>query len=183
MIQHRIPSFTLALISLVASTALYGCGPGPETDSAMEEAASGEAVAASSETEMHPTGLPNPFTVICDWGDEPPGRGWGRVSGVGIDPAGEHIWVAERCGFDVCIGTDVPVDYESGDERNPGYRRGVYIGNALTGELTAFVPAHEVEDQPLGMAGEGVVKAADGALYVGEVVLQGMTRYPPRQGI
>jgi DNA-binding beta-propeller fold protein YncE len=352
---------------------LFGCGAGSEADTAAEDVP----VAVEAATAAQPVGLPDPYFMMPDWGTVPPGREeWGRVSGVGVDPDGEHIWVAERCGFDVCIGSDVPVvleyapdgtlvksfgggvfmrphglhvdadgniwvtdvrspseeelaahpgeaqkghqvvkfspngdilmvlgtpgeagdpqdgrlnqpndvvtapngdiyvseghsgrgpvgrisrftadgrfvesfgevgedlgqfrvphalaidhqnhlfvadrsnnrvqvfeldgtlvaawhqfgrpsdvfvsdderlftvDYESGEEdTNPGYRRGVYIGEAETGRLTAFVPGHEVESTPLGMAGEGIVMTSDGTLYVGEVTLRGMTKYVPR---
>ena len=35
------------------------------------------------------------------------------------------------------------LDSESGDERNPGMRRGLYIGNAKDGSLKAYIPPHE----------------------------------------
>jgi len=69
------------------------------------------------------------------------------------------------------------VDYESGDDRNPGFRRGIYIGSAATGKVTKFVPPHAVADNPLGMAGEGIVMDRHGTLYAGEVVLEGMSKY------
>jgi hypothetical protein len=46
----------------------------------------------------------------------------------------------------------------------------------LTGQVTAFVPGHTIADQPLGLADEGIVMAADHTLYAGEVVLYGMTK-------
>ena len=375
MIEHRVPSLASALLSISVLALLSGCGSGSADDAGMEGAASADVGAAMSvPDDVAPdfASLPNPYNSIRNWGQEPPGHAWGRVSGVGLAPDGMHIWVAERCGFDVCIGTDYPpvleydldgnliksfgaglimrphglyvdadgniwvtdgrspnedelaehpdwahtghqaikfspdgevlmvlgtpgeagdpadgkltqpndvivapngdiyvseghsptggvariskfssdgtfiesfgglgsgpgqfatphamaldaqgrlyvadrsnnrvevldldgnyidefhhfgrpsdvfvnadgqlftVDYDSGGDSNPDYKRGVYIGDAMTGQLTAFIPPHEVEDQPLGSAGEGILQAADGNLYSGEVVLQGMTKY------
>lgn len=70
------------------------------------------------------------------------------------------------------------LDSESGDERNPGYRRGIYIGSARDGSLSAFVPPHE-ERPPLGTIGEGVAVDAEGNIYVGEVSVNGMTKFVP----
>jgi DNA-binding beta-propeller fold protein YncE len=41
------------------------------------------------------------------WGQLPGGRSWGSVSAVYPAPDGEHIWVAERCGTNLCVGSDV----------------------------------------------------------------------------
>ncbi len=68
------------------------------------------------------------------------------------------------------------LDSESGDERNPGMRRGVYIGNARDGSLKAFIPPHET-DSPYGTIGEGVTVDADGNIFVGEVSISGMTMF------
>ncbi|MGD8281507.1 MAG: hypothetical protein PVF69_10160, partial [Gemmatimonadota bacterium] len=59
------------------------------------------------------------------------------------------------------------LDSESGDERNPGYRRGIYIGSARDGSLSAWVPPHEGRP-PYGTIGEGITVDADGNIYVGE---------------
>jgi DNA-binding beta-propeller fold protein YncE len=72
------------------------------------------------------------------------------------------------------------IDYESGPDLNPGFLRGVYMGNALTGQVTGFVPGHKVDNDPLGLAGEGIVRAADGTLYAGEVMLNGLSKYSMR---
>jgi streptogramin lyase len=42
--------------------------------------------------------LPNPYRAVENWAQLPEGRIWGSTSGVGIDPDGRSIWVAERCG-------------------------------------------------------------------------------------
>jgi sugar lactone lactonase YvrE len=72
------------------------------------------------------------------------------------------------------------IDSESGDERNEGYVRGIYVGNARTGELTGWIPPHPSASGPHGTHGEGVALDADGNLYVAEVSIRGMTKYMPR---
>jgi DNA-binding beta-propeller fold protein YncE len=71
------------------------------------------------------------------------------------------------------------IDSESGDEANPGFVRGIYIGSARTGTVTGYIPAHS-NDTPWGTHGEGVALDADGNLYVAEVSIRGMTKYEPR---
>jgi len=70
------------------------------------------------------------------------------------------------------------LDSESGDDRNPGMRRGVYIGSARDGELRAFIPAHE-NDTPYGTIGEGIAVDRSGNIFVGEVSIDGMTMFMP----
>jgi DNA-binding beta-propeller fold protein YncE len=74
------------------------------------------------------------------------------------------------------------IDSESDGESNPGFVRGIYIGNVETGEVTGYIPAHPSEresDVGMGTIGEGVVIDADGNLYVAEVSIRGMTKYMP----
>jgi DNA-binding beta-propeller fold protein YncE len=74
------------------------------------------------------------------------------------------------------------IDSESDSESNPGFVRGIYIGNVETGEVTGYIPAHPSErpqDVGMGTIGEGVVIDADGNLYVAEVSIRGMTKYMP----
>ena len=49
---------------------------------------------------------PNPYTTVADWGTLPDGREWGSTSAVYPTNDGKHIWVAERCGANVCVGSD-----------------------------------------------------------------------------
>ena len=59
------------------------------------------------------------------------------------------------------------------------------MGNARTGEVLYFVPAHE-SSRPSGMGGvgsmgEGVTVDRNGVVYAGEVgPVQGMTKFIPR---
>ncbi len=63
------------------------------------------------------------------------------------------------------------IDADSTEATNPGFKKGVYIGSAVTGKLSAFVP----DDA----AGEGVVIAPDGNMYGAvNVAPHGITKYP-----
>jgi hypothetical protein len=53
--------------------------------------------------------LPNPYTTVENWAKMPEGRTWGATSAVDIDPDGKSIWVAERCGANSCVGSNLPV--------------------------------------------------------------------------
>jgi sugar lactone lactonase YvrE len=74
------------------------------------------------------------------------------------------------------------IDSESDDNYNPGWRKGLRVGNARTGEVWYFVPEH-VSKQPSGMGGygsmgEGVAVDAQGNVYGGEVgPIQGLTKF------
>jgi len=77
------------------------------------------------------------------------------------------------------------IDSESDDNYNPGWRKGLRVGNARTGEVWYFVPEH-VSKQASGMGGygsmgEGVAVDAQGNVYAGEVgPIQGLTKFIPR---
>ena len=53
--------------------------------------------------------FPNPYKTIEGWAKMPAGRTWGATSAVDIDKDGTSIWVAERCGANSCLGSDLPV--------------------------------------------------------------------------
>lgn len=83
---------------------------------------------------------------------------------------------------DVFIGRDdvlYAVDSESSPEANPGFSRGTYIGNALTGEVTGFIPPHPTASG-LGTIGEGIALDSEGNAYIAEVSISGMTKYLKR---
>jgi len=50
---------------------------------------------------------PNPYKTIADFFKMPPGRTWGSTSAVEIDKDGRSIWVAERCGANTCLNSDL----------------------------------------------------------------------------
>lgn len=79
---------------------------------------------------------------------------FGRPSGLFIDEN------------DVLYATDS----ESNLGRNPGWLRGIYIGSAETGWVTAFIPDAEPNPNRSGTsAGEGVAVDAEGNVYSAEV--------------
>jgi DNA-binding beta-propeller fold protein YncE len=50
----------------------------------------------------------NPYRTIENWARMPEGRTWGATSAVEIDRDGNSIWVAERCGANSCVGSNLP---------------------------------------------------------------------------
>ena len=52
---------------------------------------------------------PNPYRTVEGWAKMPEGRKWGATSAVEIDKDGMSVWVAERCGANSCLGSDLPV--------------------------------------------------------------------------
>lgn len=49
---------------------------------------------------------PNPYEAENGWAKMPFGRQWGATSAVYPDIDGRHIWVAERCEANSCVGRD-----------------------------------------------------------------------------
>jgi len=86
-----------------------------------------------------------------------------RVSGMHIEPD----------------DTLYAIDSESDPTRNAGWRKGIRIGSARTGEVSYLIPGH-LTDTPAGAAGEGVTVDADGNIYAAEVTVGGLTKYIPR---
>jgi len=50
---------------------------------------------------------PNPYQTIEGWATLPDDRVWGATSAIYPANDGEHIWIAERCGANLCVGSDV----------------------------------------------------------------------------
>jgi len=50
---------------------------------------------------------PNTYRSIEGWAELPDGREWGATSAIYPANDGKHIWVAERCGSNLCVGSDV----------------------------------------------------------------------------
>lgn len=51
--------------------------------------------------------LPNPYVTVEGWAKLPEGRTWGSTSAVAIAKDGESVWVAERCGANLCTGSSL----------------------------------------------------------------------------
>ncbi|MEX2526970.1 MAG: peptidyl-alpha-hydroxyglycine alpha-amidating lyase family protein [Gemmatimonadota bacterium] len=49
----------------------------------------------------------NPYRPNYEWGSLPDDRVWGAVSAMYPTPDGSHLWVAERCGQNTCVGSDL----------------------------------------------------------------------------
>src|SRR5437667_4163562 len=49
----------------------------------------------------------NPYQTVEGWARLPEGRSWGSLSAVEIDRDGTSIWVAERCGANSCVGSNL----------------------------------------------------------------------------
>ncbi|HIF06558.1 MAG TPA: hypothetical protein EYQ64_06270 [Gemmatimonadetes bacterium] len=77
------------------------------------------------------------------------------------------------------------IDSESGPRYNPGWRKGLRVGSARTGEVWYFIPEHPSARASgmggLGSMGEGVTADAQGNVYAGEVgPIQGMSKFIPQ---
>ncbi len=71
------------------------------------------------------------------------------------------------------------IDADSTAANHPGWKKGIRIGSAKDGKVTAFVPGHQT-DNPDGAAGEGIVADSAGNLYAAENTLRGITKYAKR---
>jgi len=66
-------------------------------------------VRLSAQPDAPPNSQPNPYRTMEDFFKLPPPRTWGSTSSIDIDRKG-HIWIAERCGANTCVGkNDSPV--------------------------------------------------------------------------
>jgi sugar lactone lactonase YvrE len=89
---------------------------------------------------------------------------FGRPSGLFIDAD------------DVLYATDS----ESNTRRNPGWRRGIYIGSAATGWVTAFIPDPEPDPDNSSTSGAEGVAVAGGNVYGAEVGPRRLIKYEKR---
>lgn len=62
---------------------------------------------ASSGIVFAQNNAPNTYRTIEGWAKLPDGREWGATSAIYPANDGKHIWVAERCGSNLCVGSDV----------------------------------------------------------------------------
>ncbi|MBI1872945.1 MAG: hypothetical protein HYS05_03530 [Acidobacteria bacterium] len=67
------------------------------------------AAGAHTQSTVQPVNdLPNPYQTVENYFKLPEGRTWGSTSAVDIDRDGKSIWVAERCGANSCVGSNLP---------------------------------------------------------------------------
>lgn len=74
-------------------------------------------------------------------------------------------------------------DNQSNDERNPGGRRGIYVGSARDGSVRAFIPDPEFDPARVQETGaHGLAADSAGNIYGAEVYSQTTKKYVPRAG-
>jgi sugar lactone lactonase YvrE len=61
-------------------------------------------LALSANAQNH---APNSYATVANWAQLPDGRIWGATSAVYPANDGKHIWIAERCGTNLCAGSDL----------------------------------------------------------------------------
>ena len=66
--------------------------------------AAAASIAAPTHAQMT---APDPYRALDGWAQLPDARAWGATSAVYPAPDGQHIWVAERCGANLCVESDV----------------------------------------------------------------------------
>jgi sugar lactone lactonase YvrE len=73
-------------------------------------------------------------------------------------------------------------DSESNAKVNPGWKRGIYIGSAKDGKVTAFIPDPEPNTNEVVTSGaEGAAADAQGNVYGAEVGPRGIKKYVRRK--
>ncbi len=73
-------------------------------------------------------------------------------------------------------------DSESSPTSNPGWQRGIRVGNAITGHVLYFIP--DTAESPRGTTNaEGVAADANGIIYGAEVGPRQLVRYEPGEGV
>jgi len=98
-------------------------------------------------------------TLLDEW------RQFGRPSGLFIDAA-DTLYVS---------------DNQSNDERNPGWPRGIRVGSARDGSVTAFIPDPEFDPANSQETGaHGIAADAMGNIYGAEVWSQTVKKYVGR---
>ena len=74
--------------------------------------------------------------------------------------------------------TMIVADSQSNSTQNPGYKRGIYVGSARDGKVTALIPFVEPDPEKNNNAGvEGVAIDAKGNVYGAEVSTETLKKY------
>jgi sugar lactone lactonase YvrE len=128
----------------------------------------------------------NPYRAVPDWAQLPSGRTWGATSAVDIDPDGRSVWVAERCGANSCVSSDLPavVKFDPSGKAVHSFGGGMFAfphGFHVDGEGNVWV----VDGIPLGSgtppAGKGhtVVKFSPEGKVLMTLGTPGVAGNPP----
>jgi DNA-binding beta-propeller fold protein YncE len=68
------------------------------------------AVSVFGQMSVTPTNdAPNPYETVANYFKMPEGRTWGSTSAVDVDKDGKSIWVAERCGANSCLNSNLDI--------------------------------------------------------------------------
>ncbi len=92
-----------------------------------------------------------------------------------FDQGGKHLGTWTQFGRPSGLYIDendilYSADSESNARRNPGWKRGIRIGSARDGIVTAFIPDPKPDQDNSGTsAAEGIAVDADGNIYGAEV--------------
>jgi DNA-binding beta-propeller fold protein YncE len=84
---------------------------------------------AQTQSDPAPTNsLPNPYRTIENWAKLPEGRTWGAAAGVDVDSHG-NIWVAERCGANTCVGSELDpiLEFDSSGKLLKSFGAGMFV--------------------------------------------------------
>ena len=106
-----------------------------------------------------PDSLPNPYHIVNDWFKLPPGRPWGQVASVDVDPKG-NIWIFERCGDRACNNrTEDPIfEFDPSGKLLKSFGSGMFLSpHGLTLDNEGNVWVTDAEDGP-GAKGHQVFK-------------------------
>ncbi|HSG47487.1 MAG TPA: peptidyl-alpha-hydroxyglycine alpha-amidating lyase family protein [Longimicrobiales bacterium] len=93
--MQRPVSARIVLLSVAASLAATACSQAPE--------------ARAGDRDQEAAAVPTGAYLVADsaWGDLPDGRSYGAVSAIYPAPDGMSVWVADRCGANLCVDSDV----------------------------------------------------------------------------
>ena len=113
---------------------------------------------------------------IAEW------KQFGRPSGLYIDKS-DVLYVTDSESIDSVVDWQAPFDIlPKGYGYNPSFKRGIRIGSAIDGSVTAFIPdSSAATDSPSPTSGaEGVVADSSGVIYAAEVRDMRVKRYARR---
>jgi NHL repeat len=137
---------------------------------------------ALAQTPVQPINdAPNPYQAVDNYFKLPEGRSWGSLSTVEPDLDGRSMWVAERCGANTCVGSNLPVvlKFDPSGQMVASFGAGMFAfphGIHVDRQGNVWV----VDGQPPGGAGRGRGAAAPAsAAGSGASALQASPAPPP----